>query len=244
MAALASTEIPIAKEVPNPTAADIPLAQITSISPGEPTDIPLAPITSISPGESKESISPTDEIKASRLRILIPKREKFIQTLQAYSDVAGDVLNLKRNVLKPYSSSEVYEMKKINLRIKGYYKTRLKPLIEAVERDYKDLKKYENSKYYKKFVPNSERKAFAKKTDSMYIKYFKEVQKKIAPFWVKYPEFNYSRRQYTTHLDRKGKKTRGGKRKSHKKRNKGKRKTKKRRKRKTKRKTKRRRRRR
>ena len=209
MAALASTDIPIAKEVPNPTAADIPLAQITSIS----------------PGESKESFRPEDKIKNSFLRNRRTLSENFKKSLRACAAPAEKVLRIKIGVR--YNADGYNEANaKINRILK---EKKLTLLIKAMKKNYKDLKKYENSEDYKKFVPESERMSLSNETDYLY-EHFIDGEK-----WIgKYKPFPFSE-SYLGIRGGKRKKTRRRKRKSHKKRNKGKRKTKKRRKRKTKR---------
>tara|TARA_B100001287_G_scaffold107096_1_gene90221 strand:- start:35 stop:604 length:570 start_codon:yes stop_codon:yes gene_type:complete len=185
-------------------------------------------------GESKESFSSEEariEIKNSFLRRprLRELGSKFSKSLQAYTDVASKIVREKDRTnriiagqaaivgLRGYISP--YEMQKeANDTIKVYTK-KLKPLIKELEKDNKNLIKYEKEWKIKDVVPE-----IVEARQSMYKKYFTDVQEKIKP----YPRPRNGR-------GGKRKKTRRRKRKSHKKRNKGKRKTKKRRKRKTKR---------
>ena len=186
-------------------------------------------------GESKESFesfSPAqarEEIKNSflRRRKLQKLRENFKKSLQAYSDVAREVVNIKnrtnrvvagmvdgvrRGVLRTFS---VYQVQKedFNDHIEKYYTKKLKKLITKLNQDHRKLKNYETEHDMKKVVPE-----IVEERQSMYKEYFTDVQEKIKPF----PPPRHGR-------GGKRKKTRRRKRKSHKKRNKGKRKTKRRR---------------
>ena len=183
-------------------------------------------------GESKESFSSEEariEIKNSFLRRprLRELGSKFSKSLQAYTDVASKIVREKdrtnrvivgmaesvaQGLHRPYLS--VWDMQQqANDTIKVYTK-KLKPLIKELEKDNKNLIKYEKEWKIKDVVPE-----IVEARQSMYKKYFTDVQEKIKP----YPRPRNGR-------GGKRKKTRRRKRKSHKKRNKGKRKTKKRRK--------------